>query len=423
MDRSAVRRLLLALLAAPLGGGCGTEDAASTGGDAAGPVDDGKLRLDFELVTHSTGFALLTDLVFLEDPEDELLVADRDGGIAQLRLDGDRTDTLTQFQIPDVYIDGAAGLLGLTIDPDFARNRFFYAALAASKERNVIRRFTLHTGDPAATLDSQVDVFEVEAADAPRWHNIASMGFEKTGVLWALVGDKGMFEPAQDPASALGSLVRIVPSREEGVGGHQPAGDNDFAPGANPDVYAKGIRSPWRGVYHRGRWIFGDVGLDDIEEVDIIDGPHQNFGWPLREGPCRLGIGEHGEDEVDCADLVEPWIHYDQSGSHPFVLEDEQAAAQTQRSVYVGWVYQPRDDDPYEGRWNDVVTFGDTFIGFVRARRLDSEEPDWHAGHLEWATGWRQAPDGYVYVTTLGTWPPDEEEPPPSTLHRAVLRK
>ena len=94
----------------------------------------------------------------------------------------------------------------------------------------------------------------------------------------------------------------------------------------------------------------------------------------------------------------------------------------TSRSVYVGWVYQPNELDRYAGRFDGVVTFGDTYLGFVRGKRIGGKAPSWHVGHLEWASAWAQGHDGYVYVTTLGQWPPPRDgAADPSKLHRAVL--
>lgn len=376
--------------------------------------DDGRLRLALAPIAHDTGFSLPTDLAFIAANPGELFMTDRDGGVAHLRLEGDAVTTLTSFAVPDTWIDGAAGLLGVAVDPNFAENQFFYVSVSISRERNVIRRYTLHAGDGAATLASQVDIFDVFGEGAPRWHNIASLGFDEGGVMWAFIGDKGLFDPAQDPADPLGSLIRILPSQTGDMGGYTVPDDQPvFGPDAHPAVFAKGIRSPWKGRYHEGRWYFGDVGKDDVEEIDIVDSPAQNFGWPLAEGPCA----------ESCDGFVEPWIWYDRTSSHPFVAEDPEAVPTTNRSVYVGWIRQPADGipDPYGGRWNGIMTYGDHYVGFIRARNLATGE-DWHAGHLGYASAWAQGPDGFVYASALFGWPPPEEgHAPPGALYRIVL--
>lgn len=349
------------------------------------------------------------------------MVTDLAGGFAHLRLEGDRAEVLSRGQ-EQVYIDGAAGLVGVAIDPDFDQNRYFYMSMSLTKENVAIRRYTLDDADPEATLGSMVTILQIDTPGAPRWHNITSIGFEDDGVMWALVGDKGMFDPAQDIEDRLGSLIRILPSKDEGVGGYTtPEEPGLFAPGADPAIYTKGIRSPWKGVLHDGRWYFGDVGLDSIEEINIIDGPRENFGWPLVEGPCDLEVSP--DTPADCVERFrDPWVYYDRSNSHPFIVDDLDAVPTNQRSVYAGWIYEPRADDPYEGKWNDTLVFGDTYVGFIRAKRIDGQSEDFPVGHLQWASAWAQGPDGHVYIAALADFPPPERGPPgPSPILRAVL--
>ncbi len=239
--------------------------------------------------------------------------------------------------------------------------------------------------------------------------------------MWVLVGDKGLFEPAQDETNIIGSLIRIIPSRTDGVGGYTtPEGAPRYSEQADPAVYAIGIRSPWKGLYHEGRWFFGDVGLDDVEEVNIISAPGQNFGWPVVEGRCEDDVRR---TDPDCSLYDDPVVAYGRSASEKFVRDDREANPTNKRSVYVGWIYQPIEEDPYRGLWNDVMVFGDGLVGFVRAATLDDPSASWHAGHMTLPTAWGQAPDGFVYVTAYPTAPPDApgEEEPPAPLYRVVL--
>jgi hypothetical protein len=88
-------------------------------------------------------------------------------------------------------------------------------------------------------------------------------------------------------------------------------------------------------------------------------------------------------------------------------------------------VYQPREDDPYDGRWDDVLVWGDAFVGFMRAAPLDGGGESWHLGHASFPSAWAQGPDGYVYMMALSEEPsgenPEEVSGLPSPLHRALL--
>ena len=404
---------------APAGDTGGASGGLEAGTDA-GTQWAAPLTLKFVDIPHDAPLLRATDLAFLPNGSGEFLWLDKDGDVHHLRLDGDRARRLGGFRVPDAWFDSDAGLLSVTFDPAFTQNGFIYLGTAISMQTSIIRRYHFDANDYAATAASGVEILRVTGDAAQRsWHNIGSIGFTDDGLLWALFGDKTLDDPAQDPASMLGSLVRIRPHLGP-EGGYDTPDDNPYAAlGGDPAVYAKGMRSPWKGLYYDGRWFFGDVGLDTAEEVNLIDAPGLNFGWPITEGPC----------ESSCDALTDPWIWYDRSSSHPFVAEDAEAVPARLRSVWVGWVYRTdwpgAENDPYLGRWNEVLTFGDWATGFVRGRRLPTGERDggrdWPVAHLYRSTAWTQAPDGYVYATALGTWPADSPNITPSPLLRAVL--
>ncbi len=372
------------------------------------PAPEQPLQLDFVPIEHDAGALRITDLAFLPGTDGEFVVLDKDGDVIHMRLDGDGAIRLGAFRLDDVWSESDAGLISVAVDPDFAQNRFIYLGYTPSRQASVIRRYRL-AGDHDAVPASAVDVFAAEEPRAPRsWHNIGKMGFDDDGVLWALFGDKVIDENAADPHSPLGALVRLVPLPE---GGFDVPPDNPYLDGSgHPTVYAKGFRSPWTGFWWRGSFVLGDVGLDRFEEINRIDAPGLNFGWPDFEGPCPAG---------DCAGTEPPWLSYGRGGSDRFVLDDPQATSSRLRSV---WVAPPRatdaGPDPYDGRWDEVMLFGDAFVGYVRGRSMGGGE-SWPVGHLHFATAFATGPDGYVYATALGTWPVDAPVVP-SPILRAV---
>ena len=396
--------------------------AACSGGREPPIVPPGVLQVEFEQVPFETTLDYVTDLAFLPDDSGEFLAIDLYGKFELARLDDQRAVSLVSGRFNDVYADFDAGQLGLAIDPDFEINGFFYVATNIATNHVQLRRYTLDRDSFSKTRDSEVVIVDLKVPSrAPRWHNISSLGFQEDGVMWVLVGDKGLFEPAQDPSDILGSLIRIIPSKVEGVGGYTiPEGAPSFSEEADPSVFAIGVRSPWKGRYHEGRWYFGDVGLDQFEEVNVISAPGENFGWPIVEGLCS---DDARETDPECDLYDDPPISYGRSNSEPFVRDDLRANATNKRSVYVGWVYQGNDIDPYEGLWNDVVVFGDAYVGFMRAASIDDLGNSWHLGHMDFPTGWGQAPDGFVYLTSYPAEPPEDadSQEPRSPLYRVVL--
>jgi len=407
--RNAFSLVLLLLVA------CGGDDRELP------EVPPGVLQVAFEPVSYSTTLTYITDFAFLRDGSGEFLAIDLFGQFELARLGAYGATSVMSGQFEGVYAEVDAGQLGLAIDPGFADNGFFYVATNLATNHVQIRRYTLDRESFARTRDSEVVIVDLRVSSSPRWHNVSSLGFDEEGVMWAFVGDKGLFEPAQDETNILGSLIRINPSKIEGVGGYSTPEDGPrYSEHADPAVYAVGIRSPWKGRYHEGRWFVGDVGLDDFEEVNVIAGPGQNLGWPVVEGRCEDDVRQTAPD---CTLYDDPMIFYGRSSSELFVREDLHAKPTNKRSVYVGWIYQAREDDPYQGLWNDVLVFGDAYVGFVRAASLADLGDSWHLGHLELPTAWGQAPDGFVYVTSYAANPPKEPTSgePPSPLYRIVL--
>ena len=369
------------------------------------------LAVQFEPVAHDADALRWTDIAFLPGPTSEFIAVDKDGHVYHLRLEGDGARTLGQFTLDQTWDDSDAGLISVTVDPNFETNGYFYVGLTTSQQRNLIQRHRLDPTDYAATRASAALVMEVEDRRAPRsWHNVGAIGFTDEGYLWALFGDKVLDDEAQNPGSPLGALVRIIPDPGPD-GGHTLPPDNPFADtGGHPAVYAIGMRSPWKGTYYEGRWWFGDVGLDSYEEVNRIDAPGQNFGWPDIEGPCP---------SAGCGDTVAPWDVYGRGARDPYVRADIDATPARHRSVWVGPVYRGTGGDRYAGLLDEMLLFGDSFSGFVRARGIDDEQSV-HVGHLWGLTAIAEGPDGYLYATALGTWPVDAPTVQ-SGLYRVVL--
>ena len=390
-------------------------DSGTSSGGELGP-----LRLRFEELEVGSEFSLVTDIRFVPGT-DELLVLSKDGRVGHYLVEADRAERLGGFTLPGVHSDLDCGLISLAFDPDFARNRFAFFSACSSQPDNVIVRVTLDLDDYAASAATLTEIYTASEPDAPRpWHNIRAIGFDDTGALWALLGDKRVAANGQDASNDLSALIRVIPNRTPGGSGHTPASDNPFSgdPERSPNVYAWGLRSPWRGIYDRkGRWWIGDVGTDAFEEINLVSESGQNFGWAAQEGPCA----------GTCAGVTDPIGGWSHDTDTPQIRDDEDARPTVRRAIWIGLEYDPAGGpDPYGGRLTGAVLTGDFCVGFVRALEVDDEGAvtrDEHVGHLPFASGWDRGPDGYVYAASFGRCESvniDESDPPPSRLVRAI---
>jgi glucose/arabinose dehydrogenase len=132
-------------------------------------------------------------------------------------------------------------------------------------------------------------------------HHGGQMAFGPDGLLWIALGDghgdRKAAGDAQSVGSLLGKILRIEPTPSRKPPYRVPA-DNPFVrrSGARPEVYAYGLRNPWRFSFDRelgDLWI-GEVGQYWSEEIDYLPANAKggaNFGWNELEGTMPLGSG------------------------------------------------------------------------------------------------------------------------------------
>ena len=185
------------------------------------------------------------------------------------------------------------GLYSIAFHPNYANNGLFYISFVDANEQTRIDRYHVSANPNIANASSRFTI--LERSQPYRWHNNYHIDFGTDGYLYISMGDGGSGgdpdKNAQDTSTWLGSMLRID------VDGGSPYAippDNPFAgqscnqssrTGNCPEIYAWGIRSPWRWSFDRQTqdlWL-GDVGQSTEEEVDIIE-KGKNYGWSCREG-------------------------------------------------------------------------------------------------------------------------------------------
>jgi glucose/arabinose dehydrogenase len=184
---------------------------------------------------------------------------------------------------------GERGLLGLAFHPQFATNRRFFVNYTNPAGDTHLAEFRA-TSDDAADPASERVLLEVGQPFAN--HNGGSLAFDNTGRLLIGLGDGGSggdpLNNGQKLSTLLGKLLRID------VDAGSPYGlppDNPFlaTAGAQGEIWAYGLRNPWRIAVDRptGDLYIGDVGQTAVEEIDVDPGSRRgglNYGWRLMEG-------------------------------------------------------------------------------------------------------------------------------------------
>ncbi len=193
-----------------------------------------------------------------------------------------------------VNFDGAEqGLLGMAFHPNYSTNRKFYVNYNRDNgtRQTVIAEFQASASDPdEADPTTERDLLVINQP-FPN-HKGGQLVFGADGLLYIGLGDGGI--PPTDPSNSgqnlntlLGKMLRIgVDPPFTGSLQYAIPPDNPFVGGGGlPEIYAYGLRNPWRFTLERGgsRIFVADVGESSWEEVDILQ-KGGNYGWNVMEG-------------------------------------------------------------------------------------------------------------------------------------------
>jgi glucose/arabinose dehydrogenase len=184
---------------------------------------------------------------------------------------------------------GERGLLGLAFHPSYAQNGRFYVNYTNPQGNTHVSEFRVSGNPDVADPASERMLLFVSQPFSN--HNGGGLAFGRDGRLYIGLGDGGSggdpLNNGQDLRTYLGKMLRI--DVDSGMPYGVPA-DNPFrtTQGALPEIWALGLRNPWRFSFDRstGELYIADVGQSAREEVDVAPAGRggQNYGWSLMEG-------------------------------------------------------------------------------------------------------------------------------------------
>ncbi len=294
---AVIRRLPLAaaaLAAAALLAACGSDPAPSGEADpqeapaAAASAGEQQAR-GVRLARVSAGLGDALYVTAAPGQANRLYVVQQSGRIRIVERGRLRSGAFLDIS-GSITTGGERGLLGLAFHPGYARNgRFFvnYTDRGGDTRVAEYRRASANRAAPAGRV-----LLGIEQPFSN--HNGGHLAFGPDGMLYIATGDGGSGgDPegnGQDTGSLLGKILRIDVDRRPGGRAYGIPAGNPFARGGGrPEVYAYGLRNPWRFSFDRARgdlWI-GDVGQNAVEEIDYRPrgaAPGANFGWNAFEG-------------------------------------------------------------------------------------------------------------------------------------------
>ncbi len=281
-------------------------------------------------------------------PDGRLLVTTQGG---TLRVYSLATTPATLLATPVTFGSGGfpalcsnfeRGLLGVTVDPDFANNSFIYLFYTFNKFStcptgqptnaqnpvNRVSRFVLTAGN---TVSPGSEVVLIDNIRSPNGnHNAGDLHFGKDGWLYVSTGDGGADyagnsgsggsnDAARDQHQLIGKILRIgrdaaIPPDNpfQGAGTARCNVNGETTAGNKcQETFAWGLRNPFRLAFDPNaagtRFFINDVGQNQWEEIDLGQSG-VDYGWNCREGAHTNNTG--GPCNPTPPAMVDPLFEY-----------------------------------------------------------------------------------------------------------------
>ena len=191
-----------------------------------------------------------------------------------------------------VSTQGEAGLLSIAFHPQYASNGNVYLYYTDLANNIVIERHRASGNVNLAEADTALVIIRIPH---PTYNNHfgGTVAFGPDGMLHLGTGDGGgagdPLRNAQNPASLPGKMLRLDVSASTMAQPYTIPPTNpwiDGAGGRHAEVWALGLRNPWRYTFDSGNLYIADVGQDRREEVNVAAAAQGgvNYGWNTMEG-------------------------------------------------------------------------------------------------------------------------------------------
>ena len=274
------------------------------------------------------------------------------------------------------------GLLGLAFHPHYDTNRRFYVFYIDLDGQSQIYEYRTSPANPnRADPSTARHIITIQLDDhSYMGHAGGQLQFGANGYMYIAVGDNRINDDSQNPQTARGTILRI--DIDKGDSYSIPT-DNPFADGQHglSEVWAYGLRNPWRFSFDGPNIYIADVGSDHREEINIADISKSgiNYGWPAMEGTYCLSS--------NCIGLFTPQIEYDHNDGLAVI------GGYVYRGTAIGEMTGRYFYSDFTGRWIRTFAYQDGQI---------TEHYDWHQVIEDLGRVWSFGKDGHgeLYVLT-----------------------
>jgi glucose/arabinose dehydrogenase len=304
-------------------------------------------------------------LAFLPGGSDAL-ITERGGALKLRRGDGTVLDV---SGVPDVVAQGQGGLGEVVVSPNFATDGLVYLSWAAAGDGGSgaeVGRGRLVVEGASARLDGFTVIWRQQPKVSGSGHYGHRLAFSPDGShLFVTSGERQKMQPAQDPGSDLGKIIRMNPD------------------GTDAQHWTLGHRNPLGIAFDAaGNLWSSEMGPQGGDELNlIVEG--RNYGWPEVSNGSHYG-GADIPDHAAGDGFEAPKVWWNPSISPGSLM------------IYSGAQFP---------QWQ-----GDAFIGALSGEALIRVDIDGTAAAKgdQWGFGARiravdQAPDGSIWLLTDGS--------------------
>lgn len=212
-------------------------------------------------------------------PDGRLLITEKTGTMRIVTTAGKVSEAITG--LPEVNSTGQGGLLGLTIDPAFSKNRIVYWVFSektSTGNLTAVAKGTLSADEKR--IENVNVIYKADPAHPSTGHYGGRVLVDKSGNLLVTTGERSSLETrpqAQFLTSANGKVLRITKDGKPALGNPVWSGSD-----TKPEIYSYGHRNVQNLAIHPVTgdiWTaeFGPMGGDELNLVK----PGKNYGWPI----------------------------------------------------------------------------------------------------------------------------------------------
>jgi glucose/arabinose dehydrogenase len=209
-------------------------------------------------------------------PDGRLFFTEKTNGVMRIMV-GDNVLTEPFVRISNVHDKGENGMLGITLDPDFTKNRlvYLYYTQDDSEGSEPFNRLVRYVDSNNTGTDMQILLDKIPASSRGL-HSGGALAFGPDEKLYITVGNRARDELSQDPSSLNGKILRI--NKDGSI-----PDDNPFT---DSPVYTLGHRNMF-GIAFNMLEKFGIVtenGERHYDEINMIE-KGENYGFPIQQVP------------------------------------------------------------------------------------------------------------------------------------------